>query len=282
MKYRFIREHQHQYPVQMLCNVMQVSRSQYYAWRPAPESSGLVGQELHIRMRSLFSESEQSLGSRSMTAQLRKEGFSIGRHRVRKLMKDLKLSVKRKRQYVVTTESQHSEPVAPNLLDRNFNPAGPNQIWSTDITYIKTRQGWVYLAVVLDLYSRRVVGWHIDRQMTVTLVSRALRMAINLRQPPRGLLHHSDRGVQYACKDYQKLLQEHGMRCSMSRKGNCWDNAPTERFFGSLKRERVSWRAYHDLREVQRDVSSYMLYYNTRRLHSTLNYRTPVAYELGR
>ena len=152
-------------------------------------------------------------------------------------MKKLGLIVKPRRRFVLTTDSKHSYPIAPNILDRQFNPAQPNQVWTTDITYIWTLQGWLYLAVVIDLYSRRVIGWSLDKQMKQSLVIRALLMAINLRNPPHGLIHHSDRGSQYASHAYQQLLKQSGMVCSMSRKGNCWDNSPTERFFSSLKRE---------------------------------------------
>ena len=152
-------------------------------------------------------------------------------------MKSLQLKVKQKRKFKVTTDSNHKLPVATNVLNREFSPSAPNQAWGSDITYLWTQQGWIYLAVIIDLYSRRVVGWSIDRRMKKALVIRALMMAVNLRKPPPGLIHHSDRGSQYASHDYQKLLKQHGMICSMSRKGNCWDNSPVERFFGSLKRE---------------------------------------------
>ena len=175
-------------------------------------------------MKALFNESRQSLGGRQMMKQLRKEGFEIGRYRVRKRMKKLGLVVKRKKRFVLTTESAHALPVAENRLKRDVALREKNRVWTTDMTYIWTLQGWVSLAVVIDLYSRRVVGWRLDRRMETSLVSRALMMAINLRHPPEGLLHHSDRGSQYASHAYQTLLRQQGMMCSMSRKGNCWDN----------------------------------------------------------
>ena len=168
---------------------------------------------------------------------LRKEGFDIGRYKVSRLMKMLGLVVKRKKRFVLSTDSKHAEPIAENVLNRNFNPAEVDQVWTTDISYLWTRKGWVYLAVVIDLYSRRVVGWHVDETMKTSLVTRALMMAVNLRKPSPGVLHHSDRGCQYASKEYQRMLKRYGFICSMSRKGNCWDNSPTERFFSSLKRE---------------------------------------------
>ncbi len=280
MKYHFIQEQQADYPVTVLCRVMQVSASAYYDWcsRGAELIDSTIWQ-LCQRMKALFVESRESLGSRQMVKQLRKEGFEIGRYRARSLMKKLGLVVKRKKRFVLTTDSKHSLPVAENLLNREFLPAEKNQVWTTDITYIWTLQGWIYLAVVLDLYSRRVVGWSLDRQMTTALVSRALTMAVNLRNPPPGLMHHSDRGSQYASKAYQGLLQQHGMVCSMSRKGNCWDNAPTERFFSSLKREWLTGNVYQTREAAVADVRAYIAYYNSRRLHTTLSDMTPMEFE---
>jgi len=231
-------------------------------------------------MKALFAASRDSLGSRTMTENLRLEGFEIGRDKTRRLMKKLQLKVKQKRKYKVTTDSKHNFPVAKNVLNREFSPSAPNQAWGTDITYLWTQQGWIYLAVVIDLYSRRVVGWSIDRRMKKALVIRALMMAINLRKPPPGLIHHSDRGSQYASHDYQKILKQHGMVCSMSRKGNCWDNAPVERFFSSLKREWSGDRWYRTRQEAIADIREYVaVYYNSKRLHSTLGYTTPMNYE---
>ncbi len=231
-------------------------------------------------MKELFAASRGSLGSRMMMNNLRQEGFEIGRDKTRRLMKQLQLKVKQKRKYKVTTDSNHKLPVAENVLNRDFSPSAPNQAWGTDITYLWTQQGWIYLAVVIDLYSRRVVGWSVDRRMKKALVIRALLMAVNLRKPPPGLICHSDRGSQYASHDYQKLLKQHGMICSMSRKGNCWDNAPVERFFRSLKREWTGDRWYRTRHEAIADVREYVaVYYNSKRLHSTLAYMTPMNYE---
>ena len=228
MKYGFIRECRESYPITTLCRVMEVSPSAYYDWcsRPGELIDHATWQLCH-RMKALFNESRQSLGSRQLMKQLRKEGFEIGRYRVRMLMKKLGLVVKRKRRFVLTTDSEHTLPVAENVLNREFAPTEKNRVWTTDITYIWTLQGWVYLAVVIDFHSRRVVGWHLERRMETALVSRALMMAINLRNPPKGLLHHSDRGSQYASHTYQRLLRQHGMVCSMSRKGNCWELRPS-------------------------------------------------------
>lgn len=281
MKYGFVQDHAGDYPVNLLCRVLGVPRSAYYDWKDRGgkviPAEGLV---LRRRMKALFSASRESLGSRTMTKQLREEGFEIGRDRARRLMKTLHLKVRRKVKYRHTTDSKHLLPIAENVLNREFNPIAPNQIWAADITCLWTQEGWVYLAVVIDLYARRVVGWAMDRRMKQALAIRALMMAIHLRQPPTGLTHHSDRGSQYASIAYQNLLKQHGMIPSMSRKGNCWDNSPVERFFGSLKREWTGERDYKTRQEAMADVRAYVaVYYNSVRLHSTLGYKTPMDYE---
>ena len=281
MKYAFIRQHSNDYPVKYLCRMLSVQRSAYYDWRVQP-GKVVAPQELALRrrMKALFAASRGSLGSRTMMRNLRDEGFEIGRDKTRRLMKRLGLKVKQKRKYKVTTDSKHNLPVAKNVLNREFSPSAPNQAWGTDITYLWTQQGWIYLAVVIDLYSRRVVGWCIDRRMKKALVIRALMMAVNLRKPPPGLICHSDRGSQYASHEYQKLLKQHKMICSMSGKGDCWDNAPVERFFSSLKRESTGDRLYRTRQQAIADVREYVaVYYNSKRLHSTLGYTTPMNYE---
>ena len=281
MKYGFIQDHEGSWPVVHLCRLLEVRRSAYYDWQ-AQTGKVIPPEELALRrrMKELFAVSRGSLGSRMMMKNLCQEGFEIGRDKTRRLMKSLQLKVKQKRKYKVTTDSKHNLAVAENVLNRDFSPAAPNQVWATDITFLWTQQGWIYLAVVIDLYSRRVVGWSIDRRMKKALVIRALMMAVNLRKPPAGLIHHSDRGSQYASHDYQKLLKQYGMICSMSRKGNCWDNSPVERFFGSLKREWTGDRLYRTRQEAIADVREYVaVYYNSKRLHSTLGYSTPMDYE---
>jgi transposase InsO family protein len=281
VKYGFIHDHANAYPVKLLCRMLSVQRSAYYDWRAEP-CTVLPPEELALRrrMKALFAASRSSLGSRTMVKNLRQEGFDIGRDKTRRLMKSLGLKVQQKRKYKLTTDSRHDLPVANNVLNRDFSPAAPNRAWGTDISYLWTQQGWIYLAVVIDLYSRRVVGWSIDRRMKKALVMRALMMAINLRKPPPGLICHSDRGSQYASHDYRKLLKQHGMICSMSRKGDCWDNAPVERFFSSLKREWTGNRLYRTRHEAMADVREYVaVYYNSKRLHSTLGYTTPLNYE---
>jgi putative transposase len=217
---------------------MQVSTSAYYAWIKRPRE--LIGADvlhLHRRMKALFKQSRDSLGSREMMKKLREEGMPIGRHKVRSLMKKLGLKVTQRIAYKVTTKRKHSDEVADNLLNQNFNPVALNQVWAGDITYLQTGEGWMYLAIVMDLYSRRIVGWSISKRMTTDLICKAMMMAYNLRQPRYGLVFHSDRGSQYTSKRYRKLLNGYGVRSSMGDVGACWDNAVVERFFGSLKHD---------------------------------------------
>ncbi|MDT4785847.1 IS3 family transposase ISKpn18 [compost metagenome] len=211
---------------------------------------------------------------------LRQQGLRIGRYRVRTLMCEAGLRASWKRKFVSTTDSRHTLPVAANVLDRQFDVAEPNRAWVSDITYIRTAQGWLYLAVVLDLYSRKVVGWSMAPTMPAGLVMSALTMALQQRRPAPGLVLHSDRGSQYASDEYQALLRQHHVVCSMSRKGNCWDNAVMERFFLNLKMERVWQRQYANHDEARRDITQYIVgFYNPVRLHSTLGYLSPTAHE---
>lgn len=259
---------------------MQVSKSAYYEWLKRPGE--LISAEtlsLYRRMKKLFSDSRESLGSREMTKKLRKEGFNIGRYRVRKLMKKLKLVVRQRIAYKVTTQRKHSDAVAPNLLNQNFNPTAPNEVWAGDVTYLKTNEGWMYLAIVMDLYSRRIVGWHIDKRMTSALVEKALIKAYNLRQPKKGLVFHSDRGSQYTSRRYRNLLAGYGMRASMGDVGACWDNAVVERFFGSLKHDWL-YKVHQPTREfMAKDVADYMKYYNLERLHTSNEDMSPIEFE---
>ena len=210
---------------------------------------------------------------------LRQEGFEIGHEHTRRLMKALNLKVKQKRKYKVTTDSRHLYPVAANVLDRKFDVAEANRVWACDITYVWTLEGWLYLAAIMDLYSRQIVGWAMDKRMKNKLTLDALAMAYWRRKPPKGLLHHSDRGSQYACHQYQKQLQHYGMVASMCRKGDCWDNAPMERFFGSLKSERLVSCRFATRKAAEAEILDYITYYNFARLHSTLGYQSPMEYE---
>ena len=268
------------FPVTVLCRVMRVSTSAYYDWKKRPGQ--LISADvlhLHRRMKAIFQHSRNSLGSREMMKKLREEGISIGRYKVRSLMKRLDLKVTQRIAYRVTTKRNHSDAVADNLLNQNFNPLAPNQIWAGDITYLKTGEGWMYLAIVMDLYSRRIVGWHISKHMTTGLISKAMFMAYNLRQPPKGLVFHSDRGSQYTSKHYRKLLEGYGVQASMGDVGACWDNAVVERFFGSLKHDWIFKIAQPTREHMRNDVAAYMKYYNLERLHSSNCDQSPIQYE---
>jgi putative transposase len=265
----------------MQCRLLKVSRSAYYDWLQNP-NAGLSVQEQNLRNRikASFKSSKETYGSRRIAAELRGEGLEIGRYRVRRVMKELGLQVKRKRRFVNTTDSKHSLPVAANVLDREFNPHRPNEAWAGDITYIWTREGWLYLSVLIDLFSRRVVGWGLSHRIDTQLTLDALRMAIGQRRPPAGLIHHTDRGSQYASLAYQAAMARMGMVPSMSRKGNCWDNAVVERFFSSLKREWISDRFFWTRSQAAATVKDYILmHYNPVRLHSTLGYMSPNDFE---
>jgi len=279
--YRFIDRHKKAWPIVLMCEVLKLSVSAYYAWRKRPEAARKLEnhsliplvQKIHFNMR-------QSYGTRRMAKELRKRGIDCGRCRARILMRLAGVSVRRKKRFVNTTDSKHSMPIAENILNRQFNPSAPNRAWVSDITYIWTASGWLYLATVMDLYSRRIIGWSMDSSMTRQLVMDALLMAIWRRKPARGLIHHSDRGSQYCSDDFQALLRLHGIVCSMSRKGNCWDNAVMERFYRSLKSEQVYFADYQTQEEAKKDILDYIeMFYNSCRAHSYLDYLSPNEYE---
>jgi transposase InsO family protein len=231
------------FPITVLCRVMDVSRSGFYQYLkrfnngPAESSKDTA---LKARIKAMFKEHRGKYGSRRILRQLKSEGHQIGRYKVRRRMRELGLKAKAPRRFKVTTDSRHSFSVAPNVVNRKFDVGTPNSVWAADITYAWTFEGWLYLAIIIDLYSRQVIGWAIDKRMKKQLTLNALTMAYWRRKPEPGLIHHSDRGSQYACHEYQKRLRQYGMIPSMSRKGDCWDNAPIERFFRSLKSERLS------------------------------------------
>jgi putative transposase len=259
---------------------MQVSTSAYYSWLKRPGKL-ITAQELHLyrRAKVLFKKSRNSLGSRELSKKLNQEGFNAGRYKTRSIMNKLNLKVKQRLAYKVTTKRKHSDKVADNLLNQNFNPMGVNEIWAGDITYLRTTEGWMYLAIVMDLYSRRIVGWHIDKRMTQSLVDRALIKAVNLRQPPKGIIFHSDRGSQYTSKRFRLLLKSYGLRSSMGDVGACWDNAVVERFFGSLKHDWIL-KVHQPTREhMKQDVTDYIKYYNLERLHTANRDMSPINFE---
>jgi len=266
------------FTVSHICRVLGVSRSGYYAHRRRTASPRTLREQVYVR--SAFKASGSTYGSRRIAQAVSAQGLRMGRHRARTLMHQAHLRPTWKRRFVVTTVSDHTSPIAANHLKRRFTVPQPNQAWVADITYIPTSRGWLYLAVVLDLYSRRVVGWATSATTHVSLVTSALNMALRQRRPGPGLLLHSDRGSQYASSTYQALLAAHHIQCSMSRKGNCWDNAVAERFFLSLKTERTNQQRYPDLHAAHNDIADYInQFYNRSRLHSTLGYRSPVDFE---
>jgi len=270
------------YDIRMMCRVLAVSPAGYYAWRSRPKSKRAVeNEQLTERVKRAFVASRQTYGSPRITHELRAEGIRVGRHRVARLMRQSLLRATLRRRWAVrTTDSRHSQPIAPNLLAREFRVEQPNRVWAGDITYLPTREGWLYLAVVLDLCSRKVVGWSMSANIDGLLTLDALKMAIARRRPAAGLLHHSDRGVQYAAGDYRQVLADNGMRPSMSGKRNCWDNAVVESFFGTLKTELLRGVAFPGRSEARAQVFEYIeVFYNRRRRHSFLDYRSPEEYE---
>jgi transposase InsO family protein len=265
--------------VRLTCRVLEVSASGYYAF-VRRGGDDLQHADLIRRIREAHRRSRQSYGSRRIMKRLNKEGLAIGRYRVRRLMRLAGVSAKSKRRHKITTHSNHRYPAAPNLIQGYFRTERPNMVWVSDITYIKTIEGWLYLAAVMDLYSRRIVGWSLARTMTVDLVKNALLMAIGRRSPKQGLIHHSDRGIQYACDEYRQLLQRNQIISSMSRSGNCLDNAVAERFFCTLKMECLANWKEMTAEEVKIDVVDYIeMFYNSERLHSYNGYCSPKEYE---
>lgn len=279
MIYKMVDQWQEKAAVTQACRVLNVSRSGYYAARKRVKTPVVCATTVHLK--AAFNASQRSYGSRRLMSTLQGQNIKIGRYKVRRLMREADLKPVWKKKFVNTTDSNHDLPVAANILNRQFNPAKSNQAWTSDITYIRTRSGWLYLAAVMDLYSRKIIGWAMSPTMHTELVSRALLMAIVQRQPAAGLILHSDRGSQYASHEYQSLLKQHGIICSMSRKGNCWDNAVMERFFLNLKMERIWQRDYANHLEAIKDVTEYIVgFYNCVRLHSTLGNLPPMIYEM--
>ena len=282
MKYAFITQHKKAWPVDVMSRLLGVSRNAYYRHcqrqrvrQPDPEHESMIA-----AVKEIAKGSGDSYGSRRMKRALNALGYPVGRRRARSLMREAGVKARYRKKYKVTTNSDHKQPVFDNVLAREFAAEAPDQAYVTDITYIWTREGWLYLTVFIDLFSRRVVGWSMDSRMKARLVTDALRMALWQRRPEAGLIVHSDRGSQYASKAYRRLLEANGFVGSMSRKGDCWDNAVAESFFASLKKERVQWRHYQTRAEAQQDILDYIvMFYNSRRLHSTLDYTSPNDYE---
>ena len=265
----------------ILCSVLGVSRSGFYKWcHKVREIRNKASNKLSLLVRQVHRESGGTYGTRRMAKALHAHGISCGRCRARTLMRLAGVSVKGKRRFRITTDSDHNLPVAPNLLNRKFNVASPNRFWVGDITYVWTSEGWLYLATVMDLFSRQIVGWSLQDRMTSKLVSDALLMAICRRKPSPGLIFHSDRGSQYCSSQFQELLKAHKIISSMSRKGDCWDNAVMESFFGSLKSERINLKNYRTREAAKQDIVAWIeMFYNAKRRHSYLGYVSPREFE---
>lgn len=279
MRYAFIEQQGDSYPLQMLCAALQVSDSGFASWqRSDGPQKWLSDSALLKRIRAIHEETKAAYGSPRIYQELKGLGIPVSKGRVERLMRENDLRGRHKRRFKATTDSKHTLPVAPNRLEQNFATARPDQVWTADITYIATAEGWLYLAIVLDLFTRQIVGWAMRERMTKELVIDALRMAWFRRRPPPGLIHHSDRGSQYCSHDFQKQLAEYGMLASMSRKGNCWDNATSESFFNSLKNERVHGSRYGTREAARADLFDYVeVFYNRSRRHSALGGQNPAA-----
>lgn len=265
-----------------MCQVLSVSRTGYYDWLKAqPSARSLENKRLSLQIKAIFEANYGAYGSRRIKHVLNKEGIIISRRRVCKLMKLLGISCKMKRKFKMTTDSKHNYPIAPNRLERDFSAAQPDKKYVGDITYLWTQEGWLYLAVVIDLFSRKVVGWSMKRHMRATLVNEALLMAIWQRKPSKGLIWHTDRGSQYASTSHRDILEAHGMLQSMSRKGDCWDNSVAESFFGTLKTELTHHVNFKTREEAKQAVFKYIeIFYNRKRIHSANQYLSPEQYEL--
>ena len=281
--YARIEEHRGTHPTRWMCAAAGVSHRGFYGWRRRPESARRqMDRRLTVEVRASFESSGRVYGSPRVLKDLREMGYRCARKRIARIMKENSLIALQPRRWKATTQSNHDFPVQPNLLDRDFSVDDTDRVWLADITYIGTEEGWLYLAALMDLCSRRVVGWNtsdkIDRFLTLT----ALESALTIRQPLRGLIHHSDRGGQYAADDYQRCLVRAGAVSSMSRKGDCWDNAPMESFFSTLKKERIHRKKYWSRDEATADISSYIEgFYNPRRRHSELGGVSPIQFEAG-
>jgi len=279
MRYRFIHEHRATWPIELQCRVLEVSRSGYYAWCNRPTSRGALRRaQLTELIREIYQRPyHANYGAPRIHRELLAQGWHCNRKTVEKLMCRAGIRARTCRRFrVITTDSRHNLPVAPNRLDRQFQPAARHQAWTMDITYVPTDEGWLYLALVEDLYSRKVVGWSMSDRIDSELVVAALNMGLEQEQPSNGLLAHSDRGVQYASHRFQSLLAQHGIVCSMSRKANCWDNAPAESLVATIKKELVHHEHYATRDEARRSLFEYIeVFYNRQRRHSALNYETP-------
>jgi putative transposase len=282
VRFAFISAEKARTPVSVLCRVLEVTRSGFYAWLSRkPSARAIDDEKLAIEIAAIHKASRETYGSPRIHAELRAKGFDVSRKRVARIMSELGLEGRRKRPFRATTDSKHNLPIAENVLDRKFGVDSPDVAWVTDITYVWTAEGWLYLAAILDLFSRRVVGIAMSERIDRELVLEALRVAVGRRVPNAGLLHHSDQGSQYASGDYQQALEELGVVCSMSRKGNCWDNAVAESFFATLKTECIYRRRFATKAEARETIFDFVeVFYNRCRRHSTIGYMTPTEFEM--
>ena len=278
-----MREHSSKYPIEKMARILRISRSGYYKYLSRGKTKRSQENEiLSKKIKEIFEKTRKRYGSPRITDELHEMGFKCSKNRVARLMKELDLISRRRKKYKIkTTDSDHELPISPNLLNRNFKVNKPNKVWVSDITYVHTMEGWLFLCIIIDLYSRKIVGWSMKDHMRASLVIDALKMAYNSRRPGRGLIFHSDRGVQYASKDFRLKLTAYKMISSMSRKGNCWDNAVSESFFHSLKTELIHHQRYETRGEAKQDIFEYIeVFYNRERIHSANNYLSPVDYEI--
>jgi transposase InsO family protein len=281
MRFEFIEAEKAMFPIRLMCRVLRVTATGFYAWRSRPESKRAArDRQLTAKVRAFHEASRGTYGSPRILKDLQEDGEKVSRKRVARLMRENDLTGQMPRRFRRTTDSKHKLPVAENLLQRDFNAEAPNRVWAADISYVRTWEGWLYLAVVLDLFSRRVVGWAVADHMRTELVRDALTMAINHRRPEAGVIHHSDRGSQYASHEYQALLKQEDMICSMSRKGDCWDNSVVESFFGTLKEDLIHRHPWPTKRKAIEAINEYIAcFYNSYRRHKYLDNISPVEYE---
>lgn len=281
MKYQFIDKYRSEFAVERMCRALKISKSGYYAWKVRPKSKrARENEKLDHHIKTIYRKNRGNYGSPRITEALNKQNIACSENRVAKRMRINDIKAKTNKRFKVTTNSKHNHPVAENLLGQNFKAQRPNQIWASDITYIWTHEGWLYLAVILDLFSRQIVGWAMSNRLGQELVLNAFKQAIWRRRPQSGVIFHSDQGVQYACQAFRDLLQHHKFIQSMSGKGNCYDNAVVESFFHTLKTELIYFENYNIREDAQNSVFEYIeIYYNRDRMHSTLNYCSPVQFE---
>jgi transposase InsO family protein len=282
VRFAFIEAEKATWPIDVMCDVLNVSRSGFYAWRTRPPAEHATQDaQLAVEISASHRRSRATYGSPRIHADLKARGIRVGKKRVERLLREQGLEVRRKRRFRSTTDSNHDHPIAPNVLDRCFHVELPNTAWVTDVTYIWTLEGWLYLAAILDLCSRRVVGWATSETNDRWLVKEALRRAVNKRKPEAGLVHHSDRGSTYTSEEYRTMLTAHGLLASMSRKGNCWDNAVAESFFGTLKGELVDHEIYATRKQANESIGDYIEnFYNVQRRHSAIGNISPMEFEL--